>query len=320
VSTGRSRWLVAVALIWISSLAQFGVAHAVETVAVLYPEVREPERRLFNLIREGAKDSIESAGARAVELAIADSEDKATLPNRVRESGATRILLLGRRAYEASAGLERQYPTFAAAVDLPVGKSSRVAGITVYPDPAIVFKTLHLLAPRIERVIIVVDQQSAGWLLDAAKGAAREERLDAVIHDARSRSDGAAANQAWNVLQYGNPDTDALWVLNNTGYANEDVLPELVAESWRRHFLVFSNVVQHVREGALFAVYLDPKGLGRRAGSQVLQTKQGAHEIVFLQDLDRAVNTRVAAHLELPVSGALASSFNLVLGRQGSND
>jgi putative ABC transport system substrate-binding protein len=253
-----------------------------------------------------------------VELAVSDSDDKATLSSKVQASGATRILLLGRRAYEVSEGLERQYPTFAAAVDLPVGKSSRVSGITIYPDPALVFKTLHLLAPRIERVIIVVDRQSAGWMLEAAKTAAREERLDAVIHDAHSRSDGA--NQAWNILQFGNPDTDALWVLDGTGYANEDILPELVAESWQRHFLVFSNVVQHVREGALFAVYIDPKGLGRRAGSQVLHIKQGSHEIVFLQDLARAVNTRVAAHLELPVSGALANSFNLVLGRQGSND
>lgn len=288
-------------------------AQAAETVAILYPDVPEPERGLFEIIRLGTRDSIAAAGARSVEIAVRENESKVDLANRVQEVGATRILLLGRRAYELSEGLERRYPTYAAAVDLPVGKSSRVSGITMYADPKVVFKTLHLLAPRIERVIIVIDKQSSTWMLDAAKAAAREERLDPVVHDAHSRSDGTS--QAWNILQYGNPDTDALWILDSSGYANEDVLPELTAESWRRHFLVFSNVVQHVREGALFAVYLDPKGLGRRAGVQVLQTKLGAHEIVFLEDLERAVNTRVAAHLELPVSGALASTFNLVLGR-----
>jgi putative ABC transport system substrate-binding protein len=306
--------MVVVALALAVLLAPLTLARAADTVAILYPELPEPERGLFELIRQGARGSVDSAGAHSVELAVGETENKADLANRVQEAGATRILLLGRRAYEASAGLERRYPTYAAAVDLPVGKSSRVSGITMYADPAVVFKTLHLLAPRIERVIIVVDdQKNSGWMLDAAKTVAREERLEPVIHDAHSRSDGA--NQAWNILQFGNPDTDALWVLDSSGYATDDVLPELVAESWRRHFLVFSNVVRHVREGALFAVYLDPKGLGRRAGSQVLQIRQGAHEIVFLQDLERAVNTRVAAHLELPVSGALASTFNLVLGR-----
>ncbi|MBS0418004.1 MAG: hypothetical protein JSR66_09845 [Proteobacteria bacterium] len=313
MNAGRNRWVVVLALVacW---AALIGVpAQAADTVAILYPELPAPERELFELIRAGARDSIDSAGARGVALAVGESESKEDLANRVQAAGATRLLLLGRRAYELSAGLERRYPTYAAAVDLPVGKSSRVSGITLYADPAEVFKTLHLLAPRIERVIIVVDQDSSRWMLDAAKTAAREERLEAVIHDARSTADGA--NRAWNVLQYGNPDTDALWVLDSSGYATEDVLPELVAESWRRRFLVFSNVVRHVREGALFAVYVDPKGLGRRAGLQVLQIKQGAHEIVFLRDLQSAVNTRVAAHLELPVSVALASSFNLVVGR-----
>ncbi len=314
MAAGRNRWAVVIALVtacWAALIVM--PAQAADTVAILYPELPEPERGLFELIRAGARDSIDSAGAHSVALAVGESESQEDLANRVQATGATRLLLLGRRAYELSAGLERRYPTFAAAVDLPVGKSSRVAGITMYADPAEVFKTLHLLAPRIERVIIVVDQDSSRWMLDAAKTAAREERLEAVIHDARSTADGA--NRAWNVLQYGNPDTDALWVLDSSGYATEDVLPELVAESWRRRFLVFSNVVRHVREGALFAVYVDPKGLGRRAGSQVLQTKQGAHEIVFLQDLQSAVNTRVAAHLDLPVSVALASSFNLVVGR-----
>jgi putative ABC transport system substrate-binding protein len=314
VSTGRSRWTLSIALLaacW-GALAALP-AHAVDTVAILYPELPEPERELFDLIRGGARDSIQSAGAQSVALSVGETESREDLAKRVQAAGATRLLLLGRRAYDLSAGLERRYPTYAAAVDLPVGKSSRVAGITMYADPAEVFKTLHLLAPRIERVIIVVDQDSSRWMLDAAKNAAREERLDAVIHDARSTADGA--NRAWNVLQYGNPDTDALWVLDSSGYATEDVLPELVAESWRRRFLVFSNVVRHVREGALFAVYVDPKGLGRRAGAQVLQVKLGEHEIVFLQDLQSAVNTRVAAHLELPVSVALAGSFNLVVGR-----
>ena len=312
MSAGRNRWLVVFALAGLLALVA-APARASDTVAILYPDVPEPERGLFEIIRQGARDSIGSAGDRSVELAVADTEDKTELARRVQGAGATRVLLLGRRAYEASAGLERRYPTYAAAVDLPVGKSSRVSGITMYADPTVVFKTLHLLAPRIERVIIVVDHQSSAWMLEAAKTAAQEERLEPVVHAAQSRSDGA--NQAWNILQFGNPDTDALWVLDSSGYANEDVLPELAAESWRRHFLVFSNILEHVREGALFSVYLDPRGLGRRAGSEVLQVKLGAHEIVFLQDLQRAVNTRVAAHLELPVSGALASTFNLVLGR-----
>jgi putative tryptophan/tyrosine transport system substrate-binding protein len=313
---GMLRWVAPVVFIlgWGVGLAISPSAHSADTVAVLYPELPEPERGLFQLIREGAQKSIDAAGARTVELAVGETETKADLTQRVQEAGATRVLMLGRRAYETGTGLEKRYPSFVAAVDLPVGKSARVAGIAMYADPAVVFKTLHLLAPRIERVIIVLDQKSSGWIVDAAKAAAREERLDAVIYDAHSLAEGAS--HAWNVLQYGNPDTDALWVLNGSGYANEDVLPELVAESWRRHFLVFSNVVQHVHEGALFAVYLDPKALGLRAGTEVVHVAQGAHNIVFLQDLDRAVNTRVAAHLELPVSGALANTFDLVLGRQ----
>lgn len=315
--TGACRWIAAIVLVFVSPIALSGgetAQPAADTVAILYPEVPEPERGLFELLRQGARTSIESAGARSAELAVGEGETQPDLANRVRESGATRILILGRRAYERSAGLERTYPAFAAAVDLPVGESSRVSGIAMYPDPGVVFATLHVLAPRIERVIIVVDRHSTEWMVKAATTVAREKRLDLVIHDAHSLAEGAS--HAWNILRYGNPDTDALWVLDSSGYATGDVLPQLVEESWERHFLVFSSVLQHVNQGALFAVYVDPKGLGRTAGTKVLQIKRGAHEIVFLQDLERAVNMRVAAHLELPISGTMANTFDLVLGRR----
>src|SRR5258706_53858 len=132
VYAGRNR-IVAVALMLAGLLAPMiaGPAQAADTVAILYPELPEPERGLFGLIRQGARDSVDSAGAHSVELAVGESDSKADLAHRVQEAGATRILLLGRRAYEASAGLERRYPTYAAAVDLPVGKSSRVSGITM---------------------------------------------------------------------------------------------------------------------------------------------------------------------------------------------
>lgn len=283
-----------------------------EVVAVLYPQLPSPEQRIFTLIRAGVRTSAEAEGARVVEIEIAEKDTAATLTERIQRVQASHLVVLGRRAYEISAKLERAYPMWVSAIDLPIGPNIRT-GTNLFPDPAQTFSTLRLLAPNVRRVIAVIDPQRSAWLVKPAQLTAQAAGLTLVIHEAQTVSQGASI--LWNILRYGNPHTDALWLLQGQ-FATPEVFRHLVEESWTRQFILFSNVLEHANEGALFALYPNPQQIGARAGREVLQLQRASSGILFLDEVSKALNTRIASHLGLDLPPKVSRQFDLILGER----
>ena len=110
--------------------------------------------------------------------------------------------------------------------------------------------------------------------------------------------------------------TDSLWLLEQGQFVNADTLPRIVEEAWANEFLVFSSVLQHVSEGSLFALYMDPRTLGGRLGQLAITTDPRAAAIAFDDAPARAINLRTARHLSKIVDIATAKGFDLTLGER----
>lgn len=279
---------------------------------VLYPELPPPERDVFTLLRAGIQSGAARAGVPVASIALEENASASEYAARVRARSPRAVIALGRRAYQLTNAMELNTPVLVAGVDLPAGSAS-ANGISLAPNPRIVLATLRSVAPQIQRVIVVTDRERDRWLIEPAAAAARAAGLQLQVHPASSV--GEAGAHYLNIFRYGNPRTDAIWLLEDGNFITSDTLPRIIEESWSRNFLIFSNVLAHVSKGALFAHYPDPHPLGERLAQLALNPQRGPPEMRFLEDLKRAANVRVGAHLGPAVNKAQLAKFDVVLGR-----
>jgi len=151
--------------------------------------------------------------------------------------------------------LNPRVPWFTGATELPVPTPS-LSGISLVVDPERVLDTLRLVAPRINRVSIVIPPARFGWLKPAIERAGRARNIQTTLFEASSIAE--AASHYYNIIRYGNPRADSLWLLEQGQFITPDTLPRLIEWSWAQEFLLFSSVLEHVNEGSLFALYVNP--------------------------------------------------------------
>lgn len=282
-------------------------------LVVLYPEIDQPERDVFTLVRAGIQSGAARAGVPVVAIELPESTSVSETAARVGARAPRAVIALGRRAYQLTNAMQIPAPVLVAGLDLPVGNTG-VNGISLAPNPRIVLSTLKSVAPQVRRVIVVVDPGRDGWLLDPAAAASRAAGLELQVHEASNV--GEAGAHYLNIFRYGNPRTDAIWLLEDGRFITSDTLPSIIEQSWSRNFVVFSNVLAHVSKGALFAHYPDPRPLGERLAQLAVRKPIGPPQMRFLDDVKRASNARVGAHLGPAVNNAQLATFDIVLGRE----
>lgn len=281
-------------------------------LVVLYPELEQPERDVFTLLRAGIQSGAARAGVPVATIELSDGASPSETAARIRSRTPRSVIALGRRAFQLTGTMQLATPVIVGGVDLPVGNTG-VNGISFAPNPRLVLGTLTSVAPQIRRVIVVVDPSRDRWLLEPAAAAARDAGLQLQVHEARSV--GEAGAHYLNIFRYGNPRTDAIWLLEDGHFITSDTLPTIIEQSWSKNFVVFSNVLAHVSKGALFAHYPDPRPLGESL-AQLAVRPTGRPQMRFLEDVKRASNVRVGAHLGPAVNNARLATYDIVLGRE----
>jgi putative ABC transport system substrate-binding protein len=282
------------------------------TLLLLYPDTAEPERSVYRLIHEGIDTVAARAGLAVVDGVVGPDFTAQRLTALIESTMSRAAIALGRPALNLATQVSLSVPLYAGAVELPVTDTGAFGGISLVVAPQRVFATLREIAPAIRRVLYVMDPQRFGWMRAAVERAAKLAGLQAVAYEASSLPEAAA--HYLNILRYANPATDALWLLEQGEFVTGDTLPRIVEESWSRDFLVFSNVLDHVNKGVLFAHYPDPRTLGERLAGLALQGGARAQQVLFDEAPRRAVNLRVARHLAGLVDVTRLPRFDLTVG------
>jgi putative ABC transport system substrate-binding protein len=280
-------------------------------VLVLYPELPDPERRLLRVIVDNFSAATAGAGWRPIEHALSGAARPADLERLITDEHPAAILALGAAAIGLAEQAHPSLPIIAAAAEIPV-PTPGLGGISLIANPRHVFATLAEIAPNIKSVAVVLQIERFGWLRPHMEQAARDQALQLRVYPAQTIAE--AASQYLTILRQSNPKEDSLWLLNQREFLTPDTLPRLIEEAWARDIVVFSSVLEHVNQGALFAHYLSPAALGRRLSQ--LTVTAGERPAIILDDAPaRAINLRTARHLAGVVNLRKTADFDLILGK-----
>ncbi len=285
-----------------------GHAWAASELAVLYPEVREPYRSVFQTILRG----IESESSSSVIHYPLPKEFK---PNQVKQwlsrKRPASVIALSSRGFRAAQQLNSMVPVVAGSVFMPPGS---LAGISLAASPDRLFEEYKNLVPRARRIYVVYSPAMNDWLIGEARKAAAARGLE--LHAYPVDSLRAAVTRYRDLIDKTVRGHDAIWLpQDHISSDREDrvVLPMLLEAAWAKKFVLFSSNPGHAQKGALFSFYPDNFALGQRLAqmaSAVASNRQPA-ALVPMSDLQMAVNFRTAAHLGLSLSSQQQEAIQL---------
>ena len=280
------------------------------TIAVLYPNVEAQFRHAFTSIIQGIE---ERTKLRVRSYPVDPKVDVAELNATLKHNGTKVVIALGRQGLNATAGLDREITVLVGGV-LLLSDAENVAGISLTPDPAVLFARLRALLPDLRRVVVVYDPAKSDWLIRLARDAARAQGLELVAHVATDLS--RAAQLYPQVIGAADNRRDALWLPHDSTTVEEStILPLVLRESWNSGVPVFSSNMLHVKKGALFAMAPNNVELGRTLASNALGVIAGdgkRRSLTPLRELQTAINLRTASHMGLNLGHQQQRNFDYV--------
>ena len=283
---------------------------AAEPIAVLFPDIGEPYRKVFTEIITGVEESTRQRVRGYPVGAAADGPDLAAA---LKRNGTRVVVALGRQGLKAAAGVEAPAGVVLGGVS-SVPEGERQFGICLTPDPALLFAQLKNLLPVTRRVIVVYNPQHNDWIVKLAREAAKSAGIELTAYEARDLA--TAARLYESAFAGADPRRDALWLpIDPTTVDEATILPLVLKEAWNRAVPVFSSSFLHVKRGALFALYPNNVELGRSLGnlsSALLAGETLARGVTPLRDVYSALNLRTASHIGLAIAPQMQRRFTFL--------
>jgi putative ABC transport system substrate-binding protein len=284
-------------------------------IAVIYPDIGEPYRSVFEQIISGIEDKAKS---RVAKFAVGQGMDVAALKDSLRQQNTKVVIALGYQGMKAAILLDRDMGVVVGGIIAPPENELRGAPLnSLSPDPALMFMHLKALMPAARRVLVVYDPRQNGWLIRLARDAARVQGLELVTYEAQDLRIAVRTYQ--DIFASADTRKDALWLLQDSISAeNGTVLPLVLQEAWSRNLTVFSSSFGHVKRGALFSLYPDNVEMGRHLAGTALEYLASGdydmHGVILLHEVLVAINLRTADHLGLKPNKKL--EFGMIFPEQ----
>ncbi|NIW86334.1 MAG: hypothetical protein GWN09_06995 [Gammaproteobacteria bacterium] len=290
---GNKRTRSALLIPWlVLSMWLWGPAVASEDcIGVIYPEVREPYRSVLEQIVEGVTEG----SPWLVRRHPVREESDVSVPQ------CRALVGLGRQGLRVIRDHASGRSVVAGAVVLSPGEPTSVPTISLVPDSVELFRRLKHFMPAVQSVTVVFNPKQNGRLVRDAQRAA--DRLGLDLHALEAKDLRSALVLYRETLQTMDPDTSALWLLQDSVTVDsKNVLPLILKDAWLNRLVTFSSQPAYVKNGVLFSVYPDNLALGRRLGKLAyLCATDGctSKKVMPLRDLRTAVNVRTADHLRI---------------------
>lgn len=281
------------------------------SLAVIYPDIPEPYRSVFLQIIEGVEDLTKSK-VRA--HAVGPKVDAAEFNAELRRNNTKVVIALGRQGLKVASTLPQDIAvTVGGVLSLPEAEQRNLSGISLTPDPALLFSKLKGLQPAMRRVWVVYDPKHNEWLIRMAKEAAKAQGLELKAIESNDLAEAIKAYE--QLFAAADPKRDAVWLPQDPTTADEQtVLPLVLKESWQRNMPVFSSNYQHVKKGALFVLYPNNLELGRSLALSAFKglSGDGRKGVLPLREVFAAINLRTANHMGLNISIGQQRGFDSV--------
>lgn len=283
------------------------------SVAVIYPDIREPFKGVFLQIIGGIDEVLKTPVKR---YELNESNNVAAIESQLVQDHIDALIVLGRASVIAVEKMQNKWPTIVGAVSAGQVQTSRdFAGITLIPDPDMLFQRLKSLAPNIKRVTVIYGSERGPRAMEQAADAAKAHGL--VLNALPAENLKEAATLYRSFLSESAADSDALWLLQDGSALDENtLLLAILKDAWEKNLVVFSSSPEHVKKGALFSLFPNNQAMGRSLATLTLGQLQEAPNkrptMQPLRDLLIAINLRTAEHLGLRLQSHDMRKFDLV--------
>ena len=163
-------------IIVIGSLASPDIFAKRLTVGVIYPGLREPYRSVFKNIVSGIE---EDSTYRVAEYVLREEDQLSDVMHWLQKNKIEVVTALGSRGVK----IAREFPetikvVFGAVLIPPDSLPPEARGITLSPDPAVLFTHLKKLTPQLDRITVIYNPKHFEWLISLANSAAREAGIN----------------------------------------------------------------------------------------------------------------------------------------------
>ena len=282
------------------------------SIAVIYPNVSEPFRGAFVAMIQGIE---ERTRQQIRSYPVDPGMDPTELNSQLKRNNTRVVIALGRQGLNVAKTIDREISVLVGgALLLADPEVSSFSGISLTPDPAMLFSRLRTMLPEVRRVLVVYDPRKTEWLIGLAREAARSQGLELVAYEARDLRQ--AAQIYATQIPAADGKRDAIWLPHDTTTVEEStLLPLILKESWNSSVPIFSSNALHARKGALFGMSPNNLDLGRALAAWALGIvsgevrRKGVHP---LRDLQSAINLRTANHLGLQISTHQQRTFDFI--------
>lgn len=282
-------------------------------IGILYPDIREPYRSVFRNIIEGIQ---KEQGFSSLKYVLKKDEQLSDVTSWLKKDKIEVAVVLGSRGLEMALEFPDAIQLVYGAVLIPPDSFPRDAkGITLTPDPGILFSSLENLAPEVKRIIVVYNPNNFEWLIALAKLAAQPLGLELKALPVKNLR--GAGSQYLDFFAHDFAQGDSIWLLQDPSVIDERTILKLILEeAWKKKIVVFSSNPAYVKRGILFSLYPDNMKMGRSLGGivrSVIQNEGNTYPPISpLGDLLTAVNLRTAEHLGLRLTKSQTRKFSLV--------
>ena len=269
-----------------------------DAIAVVYPDIGEPYRDIFEEIIRGVEDKV---GTQVSSYPVNSDTDIAGLKASLQHDKTKVVIALGRQGMKTAALLNSGSVVVGGVLTVPEDAARRQPVVTLSPDPALLFARMKALMPTVKRIFVVYDPGFNEWLIKLAKDAANALGLELVVY--KSQDLRSAVGSYQKIFSEADGSKDVLWLPQDpTTVEESSVLPLVLQKSWNQNIAVISSNFGHVRRGVLFALYPDNEALGKRLAGlaeDILNSKAETEitGLMALLDVKSAINFRTAKHL-----------------------
>ena len=278
-------------------------------LAVIYPDIPEPYRSVFMQIVDGVT---EASTQKVHVIPVGSKIDASSLNAQLKRLNVKAVIALGRQGLKTAEQLDRDIAvTVGGVLSLPDAQQQSYYGISLTPDPALLFANMKGLQANVKRVWVVIDPRHNDWLIRMAKEPARALGLELLVHEVSELSEAVRVYE--QLFAGADPKRDAVWLPHDpTTIDEQTILPLVLRQSWQRDIPVFSSTYVHVKKGVLFVLYPDNRAMGRSLAALAQRSADARKGLALLRDVSMAVNLRTASHLGLNITSEQQRSFEAV--------
>jgi putative ABC transport system substrate-binding protein len=287
-----------------------------DTIVALFPDIPEPNRNVFTKIIEGIETETK---VKVRSIAINDKVDAMELYNQLKKAGTKVVIALGKGGIKISENFDRDIAVIiSGAFTNPDAENNKQSGISLSPDPTLLFSFFKELVPTTKRIFVIYDPKNSEWLIKIARTAAKAQGIELITNEARDLA--SAARLYETVFASADSKTDAIWLPKDDTTVDENIIiPLVLKESWNRNIPFFSSSFIHAKKGALLSVLPDNLELGRALANSAMNVVAGEVSkkgLTPLRTVQTALNVRSASHIGLNIGQQQQRNFKFIFPEQ----